>query len=230
MQPYFLPYIGYFQLLRSVDRFVFLDDVAFIKKGWIHRNRIQIGGKEHMFTIPVHDASQNRTIAETQITADPSWKTKLEKTIRGSYSRAPCFGEVFPLFQDILHFETRSISEFAIHSVRKVAEFLSIETPTLCSSMAHGQTELRAQDRILEICKREGATHYINPIGGLELYDPLVFAAEKIELSFLKTTPIPYHLSAEEFIPYLSILDVLMLNSKEEVQGHLESFTLIQPN
>lgn len=230
MQPYFFPYVGYFQLLHQVDRFVFLDDVAFIKKGWIHRNRIQIGGKEHMFTIPIQDASQNRTIEQTQIASDVSWKSKLEKTIRGAYAKAPSFSAVFPLFQEILHLETPSVSTLAIHSVRSVARYLEINTPTFLSSQQHGQTELRAQERILEICKREQASHYLNPIGGLELYDPQVFATEGISISFLKSSPTPYRQADAEFIPYLSILDVLMLNSKEEVQRHLESFTLIDQN
>lgn len=229
MQPYFLPYIGYFQLLRAVDRFVFLDDVAFIKKGWIHRNRLQIGGKEHLFTIPIRDASQNRTIQETSLAADPAWRTKLERTVQGAYAKAPLFDAVFPLFQEIVRLETDSISTLAIHSVRTVASYLQIETPTTLSSQTHGGSPLRAQERILEICKREGASHYINPIGGTELYDASLFAASGIELSFIRSVAVPYRQADADFLPFLSILDVLMLNSKEEILSQLESFSLQKP-
>lgn len=227
MQPYFLPYIGYFQLLNTVDKFVLYDDVNFITRGYINRNNLLVGGKPSLFTIPLKDASQNKLIREVQLADDNAWRKKLLKTVEQSYRKAPYFGQVYPLFEDMLCAESSHIGEFCHYAISRVCEYLEIKTKIVPSSTIYENAELKKQDRILDICLREKATHYINPQGGMELYDKETFNNNGIKLSFLKANLTPYTQFKEPFVTGLSILDVLMFNSIAETHTLLNSFELV---
>ena len=186
MQPYLLPYIGYMQLIHAVDTFVLYDDVAFINRGWVNRNRLLINGQEHLFTVPLKDASQNKRINEVHLADDPKWRSKLLKTIEQGYRKAPCYQTVMPLTEKIINFTTDSIADLVHFSLVELNQYLGITTRLVKSSAIYTNAELKAQERILDICRQENATHYINPIGGIELYDKPTFAQAGIELSFSK--------------------------------------------
>ena len=226
MQPYFMPYIGYFQLIKSVDVFVFYDDVNFIKGGWINRNKILINGKENLFTIPLKKASQNLLINQIKINSTDF--EKLLETIKRAYIKAPYFHDVYSLVAHVLSKQYASISDLAITSITEVLYYLNIQKEIRISSVNFAETKGQDRaERLIEICKIVGAKKYINPIGGQELYTKQHFLMNKLELNFLKSDIVSYKQFDNDFIPWLSIIDVLMFNSPHEVNTMLDQFQLI---
>ena len=227
MQPYIFPYIGYFQLINAVDKFVIYDDVNFINKGWINRNRILNNGVDSLFSIPLKEASQNKLINEIEVNWDSAWKSKFLKTLEQSYKKAPFYQETLLIVQKILNIDNESISKIVEHNLRLICAYLDIKTEIVSSSAIYQNTHLKAQERILDICLQEKATEYINPIGGLELYDKVFFEAQNIRLNFIKSKPIQYLQFKNEFVPWLSMIDVLMFNSKEEIISFINNYELV---
>jgi WbqC-like protein family len=227
MQPYFLPYIGYFQLINAVDEFILYDDVNFINKGWINRNNILINNASSLFSIPLKEASQNKLINEIEILQDEKWKSKLLKTIEQSYKKAPFYTNVFPLISQIIQFEEINCAKYIQNSLSSICKYLHINTLITESTSIFNNATLKGQHRILDICKQTKATQYINPIGGQELYQKNIFDNNQIQLNFLKTNTIQYKQFSTNFIPYLSILDLLMFNNSEEINVYLNEFELI---
>lgn len=227
MQPYLFPYIGYFQLMNAADRFVIYDDVNFIKKGWINRNNILVNGKANLFTVPLKNASQNKLINELEISEISEWKKDLLKTIELSYRKAPCFEEVFDLIIRIIYNDETNISGYIYQSLEKVNSFLNIDTEIVRSSSVYQNRLLKQQKRIIDICKKENAGEYINPIGGLELYSKKVFRENEIDLYFIKTNEIVYRQLNNEFSGSLSIIDVMMFNPKDQINDFLNDYELI---
>ncbi|MFY7828785.1 MAG: WbqC family protein [Flectobacillus sp.] len=227
MQPYIFPYIGYFQLIHAVDKFVIYDDVNFINRGWINRNRILVSGKDSLFTIPLKEASQNKLINEIEVNWDSAWKNKWVKTLEQSYKKAPFFQQVMPLVEQTLGQEKQIFSEIIVANLQIINDYLGISTEIVPSSVIYQNTELKAQNRIIDICLQEKATHYINPIGGLELYDKQVFAEKGMLMNFIKSQSVQYPQLKNEFVPWLSILDVLMFNSVEKIHEFLNAYELV---
>jgi WbqC-like protein family len=218
MQPYFLPYIGYFQLISSVDKFIILDDVNYINRGWINRNRLLLNGVPHTFSIPLSQASQNRLISDIQLIEDGQWRYKLLQTIRQAYIRSPNYLELVSMIQDIVNYKESQLNKFLLHSLRKIIDYLEIKTEIIDSSTIYGNSLLRGQNRIIDICKQEGATTYINPIGGKALYQKDEFSKCGINLHFLSSSSLFYKQWPGDFVPSLSILDGLMFNKKIDLQ------------
>jgi len=228
MQPYFFPYIGYFQLIGSVDKFVLLDDVNFINQGWINRNRILINNSDFVFTVPINKVSQNILIKETFIIKDNKWKSKFLRTLELAYKKAPSFDEAFPVISGIIHFNELNLSSYIYNSLTILSAYLGIETSIVPTSTAYNNAHLKAQDKIIDICLQEKAEHYINPIGGMELYSKSEFKRRNIYLSFIKSIPISYNQFGKEFIPWLSIIDVMMFNSREAISDFLKQYSLVE--
>ncbi|TDE16557.1 WbqC family protein [Dyadobacter psychrotolerans] len=227
MQPYIFPYIGYFQLINAVDKFIIYDDVNFINKGWINRNNLLVSGKPHLFTIPLKDASQNKLIYEVEMLKGDPWKKKFLKTLQQSYQKAPNYQKVSILIEEIVHLELETINDLTIAALQKVCSYMGITTEIILSSGIYKNTELKGQDRILDICKKEQASHYINPIGGMELYNKDKFSTEGIQLNFLKSVAKPYPQFQNGFVPWLSVIDVLMFNDQENLNTLLKEYELI---
>jgi hypothetical protein len=227
MQPYFLPYIGYFQLMAAVDKLVLLDDVAFINGGWINRNRIAVNGAPYWLTLPLAQASQNRLINEIEIVDDPSWKRKTVRTVELSYGSAPFVHHILPLFSDMLKEARGSLSDFLFRQLRRVADYIGIETVIEATAAIYPKEGRSGQERILDICAREGATGYVNLPGGRNLYDPRLFASAGIELLFLEPNlrTLALQHSGDDG-PSLSILDLLMLNSAATIREATGMFRL----
>ncbi|MHA1342680.1 MAG: WbqC family protein [Promethearchaeota archaeon] len=227
MQPYLFPYIGYFQLINAVDKFIILDDVNFIKRGWINRNYILVNGKKNLFTVPLEKASQNKLIKDTYVVSDTKWKINFLKTIKFSYSRAPYFKNIYPIIQIIINNKENNLSKFIYYSLIKINEYLNIKTKIVPSSEIYRNNHLKGQYRILDICKKEKANHYINPPGGQELYERALFEKNGIKINFIKTNYFFYKQFNNEFVPNLSILDILMFNSKDRIYQFLKEYMLI---
>lgn len=239
MQPYFMPYIGYFQAMAAVDKYLLYDKVAFIKKGWINRNRIYIQNVGTQFiTIPLKNKSSFTNISDVQIDNTTDWRSKMLNLIYYNYKRSLFFDVVYPLMENSIKQSSELISEYNFVVLNQIATFLDINTPIeLCTDpMYEGIEEqlakyddslLRKYDRIKFICQANNADNYINPIGGQDLYDKKVFAEHGIKLSFVQTEQFAYPQFAPEFIPNLSIIDVLMHNGKEGTKQLLNAYKLI---
>jgi hypothetical protein len=228
MQPYIFPYIGYFQLINAVDQFVFYDDVNFIKRGWINRNRILLNGKDALVTIPLIKASQNKLINEINIFFDEKMKKILISKIENAYKKAPYYDEVINLIRKIINADIPNIGEYAANSIISVSNYLEIDTKFYFSSIQSPESKgMDKADRLIYICKNLGADHYINTIGGQVLYSKKYFDNNQIDLSFIKTLDFKYEQFDHPFIPFLSIIDVLMFNSKNNTKEMLTKYQLV---
>ncbi len=227
MQPYFLPYLGYFQLMAAVDKFVIYDDVAYIQRGWINRNRFDLQGRPHLLTIPVKSRSQNRRINELELVTDRPWRKKVLRTLEHAYRRAPNFHHVFPLICKIVEWPENNLARYLQHSLLILVEFLSLKTNLVPASSSYSNQQLKGQARIIDICLREKAAVYVNPAAGRELYDSAAFLAHGIALRFLQPKPGHYRQRGEIFLPSLSIADVLMWNSRPEVDRLLHNYQFL---
>jgi hypothetical protein len=227
IQPYFLPYLGYFQIINAVDRFVAYDDVNFMKKKWINRNNILIAGQPNFFVVPLKKISQNKLIKDIEIALDLNWKSKILKKVETAYRKAPYFQKAFDLFENIVNQNHTQISELAFESISAICNYLNISTQLIPSSTIYKNSHLKNQDRIIDICVKENADHYINPIGGIELYSKESFLNYRIRLNFLKSEQISYRQFKHTFVPHLSTLDIIMFNDVETIHSFLKRFQLI---
>jgi hypothetical protein len=227
MQPYIFPYIGYFQLINAVDKFVIYDDVTFIKQGWINRNSILLNGERHLFTVPLINVSSNIRICDTLIYDQKTWRAKFLKTIDQAYKKAPHFPSVYELVSEIVTTSSANMAALAFRSVKLILEYIGINTELKESSIDYGNRNLSAQERVIDICKREGANTYINSIGGMEIYSKNKFRDHGIDLHFIKTLDVTYRQYNGHFTPQLSIIDVLMFNNREEIAALLGQYELI---
>lgn len=229
MQPYFMPYIGYFQLINLVDKFVFYDDVTFIKQGWINRNQILINDQAKLFSVPLSNASSHTLIKDVLISdiRYEKWKKSFLSTIMFNYKKAKNYEVVETLIERILLTPPKTISELAIKSVIEISNYLDLDTEFDVSSKNYDNTHLSGQDRVLDICQKENANTYINPIGGIELYSKDIFSERNIELMFISARKTIYKQFSSDFTPFLSIIDVLMFNDKKQVLEMLNDFDLV---
>ncbi|MEN9958389.1 MAG: hypothetical protein RLZZ474_633 [Bacteroidota bacterium] len=227
MQPYFFPYLGYFQLVQAVDDFVFYDDVMFIKKGWINRNRILMQGKEFLFTIPLEKQSQNKTIRESNVAWGPEFPGKFLVQLEAAYKKAPQFNQIMPLIQDLLAEQPASMAELAGKSIEFVWQYLGLQKRFHYSSeLANNQADGRAE-RLIHLTKSLGSTQYINALNGQSLYEKDFFSSQGVELFFIKPSLQAYSQGKlASFEPGLSMIDVLMWNEPTVVVEMLKNFSL----
>ncbi len=226
MQPYFFPYIGYWQLINAVDIFVLYDDVNYIKGGWINRNDILVNGQKHMITLPLLNSSPYSPINKIKITDNQKIKEKLARSIEFAYKKAPYFTSVFPYIYETI-IKNGIISDIVYETILWVKGYLSLNTEILLSSKIDKDLSLKGQNKVINIVKNLNGEIYINAIGGQELYSREYFAKENIELYFIKMHNIKYKQYNNEFVPNLSLIDVLMFNSPEEIKRMLNDYELI---
>lgn len=230
MQPYIFPYIGYFQLIQSVDIFIFYDDVNFIKDGWINRNRLLVNGNDYTFTVPLKNISSFKKINETEIDRKQFeiWKKKFFKTLDLNYRKFPFFDQALPLFQSLFYEkEYIYISELAKDSISFVLSYLGIEKQIVPSSVIYNNSHLSAQERVIDIVKAAKGTEYINVAGGQKLYNHSDFEKNGLVLKFIKPNPFEYmQPGVEAHLPWLSIIDIMMSCDKAEIKHQLNNYTL----
>lgn len=224
MQPYFFPYIGYWQLIHAVDTFVIYDDVNFIKKGYINKNYILVEGQSKAFTLELLKASSNKQINEIYIGNN---QVKLLKTIKQYYSKAPYFKDVYPLIEDMFNYEEKNLAKFLGFLIKTISKYLNITTDIIYSSSIDKDNTLKGQTKIFHIAKKLNATSYINAIGGQDLYSNEDFKEENIKLNFLETKAEIYNQYKNEFVANLSIVDIMMFNSVDVIKEMLNKYELI---
>ena len=217
MQPYFFPYIGYFQLIAAVDQFIVYDNIKYTKKGWINRNRLLQNGKDEMFSLPLKSASDYLNVCERELAADFN-RIKLLNQIKSAYQRAPYFAQTYPLIKQIVKYEDANLFGYLHHSIVKTCAHLGIKTEIKISSSIAIDHSLKNQDKVLALCAAVGAGTYVNAIGGMELYAKETFQQSGIELRFIRSKPFEYPQFDNEFVPWLSIIDVMMFNSIAAIQ------------
>ncbi len=227
MQPYFLPYIGYWQLINAVDVFVVYDNIEFSKNGWFHRNNILCNGKKNMFSIPLKKASDYLDVRERYL-ADNAQKEieKIVAKIQNEYRKAPYYHNVIGLVRDVFMYEEANLFQFIFYSIKSICAYLEIETTLYISSRIAIDHNLKAVEKVIAINRALQSEIYFNPIGGQKLYDKAIFDAAGIKLRFLESLSKPYSQFENDFVPSLSILDVLMFNNKDEIRSMLNEYKL----
>ena len=231
MQPYFLPYIGYFQLIHAVDEFIVYDNIQFSKKGWFHRNRMLQNGKDEFFSLSLRKDSDFLDVRERRLS--DSWPADREKILRkiaGNYRTAPYFQTVFPLIETLFRCPETQLFDFIFSSLKVLCNFLEITTPLTVSSTLKIDHSLKSQERVIALVKEAGGTSYLNPIGGFDLYHTADFRSEGLTLQFHKARPFSYPQKGNEFVPWLSVLDLMMFNSREQIIEWLDHFDTILKN
>jgi hypothetical protein len=227
MQPYFMPYLGYFQMVNAVNQFVIYDDIQYTKQSWFNRNRYLLNGKPHYFTIPVRKDSDFLNVNEREVSPNyQSQKKGMITRFEMAYKKAPFFEKVYPLLLEILNYDEKNLYRFIRHSFDSVCDYLKIDTEVFPSSRVNGGENLAGKERVIDMCKKLGAEHYINLPGGRALYDKEDFEEKGIRLSFIDPVFTRYNQFGEEFTPGLSILDVMMFNPVDEIGEMLQRFEL----
>jgi hypothetical protein len=229
MQPYFLPYIGYFQLFHNSDVFVLHDDVQYIKDGWVNRNRILVNGAPAWITLPVLQGSYRLKINQREYQLERPIVHRILRRIDAAYRDAPYFDHIMPLLRDILGFADPNVAAFNANLVRRIACHLELTARVIRSSALAKEDHLSGEERVIDMCRLLGATRYVNPIGGVKLYSTENFARYGISLSFLDSRVAAYAQFGEEHVPSLSIVDVLMFNGRDAIRKLLTEFSLTSP-
>ena len=219
MQPYFFPYIGYWQLINAVDMFVIYDDVNYINRGWINRNRILINGEAHMITLSLQQSSQNKQINNILVGSN---KGKILKTISNVYKKAPYFTEVYLLVEQLMNDNEQRLCKFLGNTILSLAKYLEISTKIVYSSDLDYDRQKKGQDKIIEIAEYLQASTYVNLIGGEALYENIAFQRREIKLEFLESNNFNYKQFSNYFVPWLSIIDVMMFKNISEIKFYLD--------
>ncbi|CAI8813119.1 WbqC family protein [Pseudomonas zeae] len=223
MQPYFFPYLGYFDLIASANLFVFYDDAAFSKNSWYNRNRILASNKEFEYIrVSVKNASLGTPVREVFL---KDKRADLSRTngLLQAYRRAPYYKEVTALVNETFEFSDDNLSNIAMHSIKRITTYLELDKQFLCSSDVAYERDQDAISKVISVCKAVGAEQYVNLPGGRSLYDTDFFSQQGLALSFTPTLDFTYAVSGFDFVPSLSIIDVLMWCSPQTVRSYLIS-------
>lgn len=220
MQPYFFPYIGYFQLITAVDLFIVYDNIKYTKKGWINRNRMLQNGKDVMFSLPLKSGSDMLDVRDRELAADFN-REKFLNLFKGAYRCAPYFAQTFSLLEQIVRYKDRNLFRFLHHSIIKTCEHMGITTEIKISSEIAIDHGMKNQDKVLALCESVGASTYVNAVGGIKLYSKNTFQEKGIELKFIRAKLFEYPQFGDEFVPWLSIIDVMMFNPIETIKESL---------
>lgn len=220
MQPYFFPYIGYFQLIAAVDLLILYDNIKYTKKGWINRNRMLQNKKDVMFSLPLKRDSDYLDICQRELSAEFN-RDKLLNQLKGAYRRAPYFDQTFSLIEEIVRFDDANLFEYLHHSIVKTCAHLGIATEIRISSCIAIDHTQKNQDKVLALCEAVDASTYVNAIGGMELYSKEKFQKKAIDLKFIQSKSIEYPQLGDVFVPWLSIIDVMMFNPLDALQAYI---------
>jgi hypothetical protein len=228
MQPYFFPYIGYFQLIAAVDVFVVYDDVQYIKNGWINRNQILLNKRASWITLPVERGHLHDNINQRHFVNYKQACVKILNQLYAAYRKAPCFREANSLIESLLMLKGDNVAGTLKRQLEELSRCLDFSTKFINSAdLKQPEAALDGQDRVIEICRAMKASEYYNAIGGIPLYDPAAFAQSGITLRFLQPRHTTYKQFDHPFVPNLSLIDVLMFNRLEQVNRMLLEFDLL---
>ena len=220
MQPYLFPYIGYFQLIHASDLFVLYDNIEYSKGGWVNRNRILRNGADFMLSFPLKKDSDYLDIVERELAPSIN-RTKLMNQVKSSYSKAPYYDAVSSLIEGIFYHPNSNLFDFLFNAIQSTCDYLGLDRELRLSSSIAADHQLKGEERVISICNAVGAKRYINATGGRELYSHNRFASSGLELRFIRSKDLRYPQFNDEFVPWLSIIDVMMFNSVEDIAEKL---------
>jgi hypothetical protein len=227
MQPYFFPYLGYYSLIKHTDQWIVFDEVQYIRHGWIERNRILKPGEGWQYIgVPLQKHERETKIKNIRL-RDEDWRGKIFRQLE-HYRKAPFYQQTMDVIEKCFQINTDNLTQLNAHILKTTCEYLDI----LFNYQIFSEMDLNiepvhdAGEWALNISKAIGATHYINPPGGVELFDKEKFNLAKIELRFLSIELQPYSQRRKTFEPGLSIIDVMMFNDKEKINKMLNDFKL----
>lgn len=230
MQPYFFPYLGYFCLIKHVDLFILLDEVQFIRHGWIERNRIMHPSDGWLYIrVPLNKHNQETKIRDIYINNTENWKQRIFAQLAHYKKIAPFYPDVTRLLEEIFSVDYYDLSHLNKASLKCVCDYLNISTPIKIFSEMELTIEKVSypDDWALNICKALAANEYWNPPGGKSLFDIQKYRNNDVSIKFVNISLTPYFQGSKNFVEGLSIIDVLMFNSREDVIGMLDRFSLI---
>ena len=236
MQPYLFPYLGYFQLMDCVDTYVFCGNLQYIKRGWVNRNRIFTNMREsetYSFSFSVVKDDYTKNINQRYYSNLKEDGDKLKRILFQAYKKAVNFEETYGLVEDILSFQNDNVAYFNMNANYQIAKYLGIEAKITCADMVEDPVfqenfrQLDYEGRVIYICNYFREKTYVNAINGMSLYHRDYFAAEGIDLKFIKMDEIVYPQLSKQFVSHLSILDVLMHNSVRDAQSLLRRYQLV---
>lgn len=229
MQPYFFPYIGYFQLIAACDKYIFFDTPQFERRSWMNRNRIiNVAEGSTYISVPVVKAPQKTAICDMHINNSTNWREKLLAQLEVYKKRAPYYRETMEIVRSVIARETDSLVKMNVASVIEPCKYVGIDTDwSILTQMGLSiRQDCKADEWCLEISKAMGAEDYINPPGGQSFYDREKYAAEGVRLHFIHPELLPYEQGVGRFEPGLSIIDVMMYNSPEKIREMLNAYSL----
>ena len=226
MQPYFFPYIGYWQLINYVDTFIIYDNIQYTKRGWFNRNRYLLNGKDALFSINLKSGSDKLNVDAREISPVYN-REKLMLKFQNAYHGAPYIDIILPMICEIIRFPDNNLFGYLFNSITRICDYLGIKTKILISSQVDINHSAQAEDKVVAFCKKMHASTYVNLIGGVKLYSNTRFAKENLELKFLEADFVKYRQFDNEFVPFLSVIDVMMFNSREETMTMLNQFSLV---
>lgn len=218
MQPYFLPYIGYFQLIDSVDKFILYDDIQYTKRGWINRNKFNTPNGEWKFSIAVESHSEKAKISEIRIAKEYE-PAKIIARAKNDFGKSDSFQkEAMTLVSKVLQNEERNLFNYISNSVIEISNFLEIPKDRFIVSSELGDFSMqKGSDKVISICNVLGAKKYINPVSGAHLYSKEIFNSHGISLNFL--SPKLVHTGHNAYP--VSIAQELLTRKKSEIVDHL---------
>ena len=225
MQPYFFPYLGYFDLINYADNWIVFDKVQYIRHGWINRNRILHPKKGWQYIIvPLKKHGRSTVVKDIKVSDDQKWRSCILGQINHYKKHAPYYHETYSLVSESLTIQETSLSRLNVAIMNKICNYLQIPfNPKYFSEMDLGQLDIECPgDWAFYISQALGASEYVNPPGGIELFDPAKFAEVGIKLTIRNMHPLVYTCYGYEFIADLSIIDVLMWNSPNKVKHYLD--------
>jgi hypothetical protein len=217
LQPSYIPWRGFFDLIHRADVFVFYDDVQYDKHGWRNRNRIKTAAGSQWLTIPVSskgNVTDGLLLADARITWTQDWPRKHATTLRQSYSRAPFFAHYAPLIDAFYATRHERLIDFTIETTLALAKALGITHTRFVRSSELGVTGERTE-RLVRILEKVEATRYLSGPSAKDYIEPAVFAEAKIDLEYMVYDYPPYDQLHPPYDPQVSVLDLLFMKGPE---------------
>jgi hypothetical protein len=217
MQPYFLPYFGYFQLINAVDVYVNLDHVSFMKRSYMVRNILKNDVKINLSVIK---ASHRKKCKDTYVDINDVFIRKFKNKLHHLYVKNKNYKTITNhIIEPCLNNQEVTVSRFNLDFIKSICVYLEIDTQIIDTS--YGLTENKKQEGIIDIVKHFNGTEYINAIGGQNLYNKESFKKNNIDLHFLKMESTTFD------NPFLSTLDIIFRYERKMIINNLKNYTLI---
>ena len=230
MQPYFFPYLGYFQLINAVDSFIIYDNIKYVKGSWINRNRLMNNGNISYFTVPIKKASDSLNISQREVAYGREYdrfRNNFQSRLYEGYKNTNNYGDVFSIIEECLNYKSQNLFDFIYFSLKQVLKILNIKTNIIISSKLDINQDLKSHHKIIAICNYFKCSEYYNVIAGSHLYDKNIFKSNSINLNFVKMDNVHYNRGNEPFVEDLSIIDFLMHNN-QDVRNILQKYLTIK--